>query len=233
MITTIEKDLAALTEAKEILANDIEEFKKAPKDISGLNQAAINYRQATLALHESGMKLTNELKKVAEHGASENSFAVEFVTRVQDRETIEKGRYELQTKIWDDFILPGLNAVEPEQKDIQALEKKMRASSQFLEKEAKKEYGKLKKSKKKLEETTALEIQLEENLKTLKQKHDQITNYFAKYKEARYYKWLKRYCTYLEAQQQFSNHVQQLLISEQWKSVLAKEPQQLPDISIL
>jgi len=208
-----------ILDLREKLTRELDEFKKV--DFPALTKSAIHYRQQLLALHEAGTKLSSEMQKVGEK-VPNNLYAAEFIRRGFDQEHIEKDRFQMQTKFWDGFILPLMNAEQADKKDFEGVERKLKGVSSQIDNQAKKE-------KKKGKKGSADVIQ--QALLSMKTKQADLLNYFQGYQEIRFHKALKACCAAIDAERIHYENCSATLNKETWKAVLAVEPKPLPDIS--
>jgi len=107
---------------RENIVKGFDDLKKAEDDLQPVLKAAINFRQQLLELNEASKKMIFEMKKLGE--GRKSRWATEFTNRGRDQEKIETSSYEMQTKFWDNFILPLMTSAEKDSKDLQLTEKK-------------------------------------------------------------------------------------------------------------
>jgi len=129
------------------------------------------------------------MKKFSEHEPTV-SFVSEFAQIASNTEAIEKKRYELQEKLWSEFILPISNEIESDQKENEIIEKNLKNTFSKLDSKLKKEEKNLKKNKKKKNPDKTLESQLNSSIERIKKNQNDLVQYYQSYKEKKYLKWL-------------------------------------------
>jgi len=229
----IEHGVREISQMREFLISDFQDQKEFPKEIEALTKAATGYRFALMSLNESGKALSAEFKNFGEKYARDSVYATEFASRALDQTDIENNRLKLHTKLWDEFILPNMNAVDPDSKDFQKIEKKLSTLSQEIEAQAKSEFKdykkKLKEKKNKGKEKDIKAESLAEITKH-KAKLENLMKYWEIWKERRYDFWLRFLCGSFDAQRDNFRTNDDLLFNANWKSVVDNEPNALPDL---
>eukprot|EP01114_Cavostelium_apophysatum_P021189 TRINITY_DN7317_c0_g1_i1.p1 TRINITY_DN7317_c0_g1~~TRINITY_DN7317_c0_g1_i1.p1 ORF type:complete len:456 (-),score=110.38 TRINITY_DN7317_c0_g1_i1:871-2238(-) len=219
--------ISFVNQTKENLHQGIESLKKAEGDFSQIIKAASNHRQQLLELHEAGKKLAVEMRKIGENrpGTKRSPWATEFANRAKDQEQLENLRFEMQTKFWDQFILPLMTASEKDSKELQATEKKLKNVSQSIQHDIKKKKSELKASVPTITNET-------EGIKELIAKHDEVSLYFNIYKQRQFHRWLKPVCAAFDAQRDYYGSCVTLLKGEPWKIVLGVQHPPLPELGM-
>lgn len=221
----------SLPEVREKLSQDLEEFKRLPSNLANVVKAATTYRQSLLAVHESGLRLAAEVQKLGK--CDTNKYAVELVRRSLDQESIEKDRFTMQSKFWDYWILPLMNSSDSEQRDIQALEKKLKSASQLIDSRAKKEKKDADKMvKKNKENADFVQGKLQVSVQDLMGHHARLVDYFGAYRSNCFSKWLNLCCAAVDVQMEHYGSMHKLLdkSAEGWRSLLGADQRELPNV---
>lgn len=195
-ITNTKLQMKDFDKMRESLFHQIDDFRSVPKnELNALWQAGIAYRKSMMDLHEKGLKLVSDIKKLGLR--DKNKWAQKFLSVGEAHETINQEAYECQCKLWDLWIMPLMNICQEnrEKEELNSFEKQLKAACGNLDSIAKKAIKERKKSRKKNQDTKSQTEKLQE----IREKYHQLHKSFGTYKELRYAAWFKIFKTALEA----------------------------------
>eukprot|EP01119_Soliformovum_irregulare_P012943 TRINITY_DN3397_c0_g1_i1.p1 TRINITY_DN3397_c0_g1~~TRINITY_DN3397_c0_g1_i1.p1 ORF type:complete len:178 (-),score=41.75 TRINITY_DN3397_c0_g1_i1:31-564(-) len=126
-------------------------------------------------------------------------------------------------------MLPLINCADSDKKETEALEKKIKALSNQIDTQAKKDRANFKKATKRGGADT-MDRDYQEKMAEHKAKQEYLLDYWRLYREHRLSKWLKMTCAGIDAETDHFKKNSELLNRGGWKSVLGSSPMPLPEL---